>query len=252
VIALCHSPRRPAPAFEVIDAGSSRADLKRRRELKFTLYRADVRKLRVLLEGSGRRQVHNEPISTVNSVYFDDANLSACRANLDGLGKRCKVRLRWYDSPQPAQSFFFEIKWRDNRVTGKHRLEIRASERLSELSYSTIFSSLSAALPQDCQAALARYCEPTVLVRYQREHFATADGSLRATIDYNIVYFDQTAKRFISTAFAVPHEGLVVLEGKTPVGREHELRSLVHPLGARVGRCSKYVHGCQMLGLIRI
>jgi VTC domain-containing protein len=251
VIALCHSPRRPAPVFEVIDGGLPRADLQRRKELKFTLHRADVRKLRVLLAGNGRQQVFNEPVSTVNSVYFDDANLSACRANLDGLGQRCKVRIRWYDSPQPGQSFFFEIKWRDNRVTGKHRLQIRAAERLSELSYSTIFASLSAALPEQCQRALVRYCEPTVLVRYQREHFAASDGSLRATIDYNITYFDQTSKRFVSTAFGVPHEGLVVLEGKTPVGREHELRSLVHPLGARVGRCSKYVYGCQLLGLIR-
>ncbi len=86
-----------------------------------------------------------DDISTVNSVYFDDAALSTCQANLDGLGRRNKVRIRWYDTPQPGHSFFFEIKWRDNRVTGKHRLQMRASERLSELSYDTILASLSAA-----------------------------------------------------------------------------------------------------------
>ena len=251
MVAPCNSSLRPSPAFEVIDAGSSCADLKRRKELKFTIPRADVQKLRVLLERSGRRQTYNRDISTVNSVYFDDASLSTCQANLDGLGRRNKVRIRWYDTPQPGHAFFFEIKWRDNRVTGKHRLQMHASERLSELSYDTILASLSAALPEECQPALARYCEPSVLVRYQREHFTAADGSLRATIDYDIAYFDQTGKRFISTSFGVPHEGLVVLEGKLPVGREHDLRRLVHPLGARVGRCSKYVHGCQLLGLIR-
>jgi hypothetical protein len=88
------------------------------------------------------------------------------------------------------------------------------------------------------------------LVRYRREHFISRDRSLRATIDYDISYFDQTGKQFISNSFGLGHEGLVVLEGKTPIGREHELRSLVHPLGTRAVRCSKYVHGCQMLGLI--
>jgi hypothetical protein len=109
---------------------------------------------------------------------------------------------------------------------------------------------LSEALPDRFQAVLSKFCEPTVLVKYHREHFTSADGALRATVDYDVCYFDQTGKQFITTSFGRRHEGLVVLEGKTPVGRERELRKLVHPLGARVGRCSKYVYGCQMLGLI--
>jgi SPX domain protein involved in polyphosphate accumulation len=134
----------------VIDAGSARADLKSRKELKFTLPRGDVQKIRTLLERSARRQVHNHAVSTVYSVYFDDARLSACRANLDGLCRRTKLRLRWYDSPQPGHEFFFEIKWRNNRVTGKHRLQLRSSHRLAELRYSTILANLAAALPAQC------------------------------------------------------------------------------------------------------
>ena len=210
-----------------------------------------MQKLRRLLESNGQRQVHNEPISTVNSVYFDDMRLSTCRANLDGLGRRNKVRLRWYDLPQPANDVFFEIKWRDNRITGKHRLHVRASQPVGRLSYGTILTALGAALPEEHQAILVRYCEPTVLVRYQREHFTSADGSLRATIDYNISYFDQSGKAFISTSFGQPHEGLVVLEGKMPPGRELDLVSLLHPFGGACGTLLKYVNGCQMLGLVR-
>jgi hypothetical protein len=236
--------------FEVIDAGAARADLKRRKELKFTLPQADIQKLRVLLEGNARRQVHNHQVSTVYSIYFDDPQLSTCRANLDGLGRRIKVRMRWYDLPQPGHEFFFEIKWRENRVTGKHRFQMRSREPLATLNYRAIRENLSAALPERCQSILTRYCEPTVLVRYRREHFVSHDRALRATVDYDIRYFDQTGKRQITTSFGRRHEGLIVLEGKTPVGREHELRRLVHPLAARVGRCSKYVYGCQMLGLV--
>ncbi len=141
-----------------------------------------------------------------NSVYFDDAGLSTCQANLDGLGRRNKVRIRWYDTPQPGHSFFFEIKSRDQpRYRSASPLpDAQAGERLSELSYDTILASLAAALPEDMQPALVRYCERSVLVRYRRGHFTAADGSLRTTIDYDIAYFDQTGKRFISTSFGVP------------------------------------------------
>jgi SPX domain protein involved in polyphosphate accumulation len=223
-----------------------------RKELKFTLPQADVDKLRILLEGNARRQVHSDEVSLVHSVYFDDPQLSTCRANLDGLGRRNKVRLRWYDRPLPGEEFFFEIKWRENRITGKHRFQVRAGEPIGCLDYRTLVATLTDALPEGCRAMLARYCEPTVLVRYRREHFVSRDQALRATVDYDICYFDQTGKRRISTSFVRRNEGLVVLEGKTPPGRERELRRLLHPLGARVGRCSKYVDGCQMLGLIRV
>ncbi len=251
MIAVNSSVSPLPPTFHVVNTGASRADLARRTELKFTLLSADVAKLRRVLAGNGRQQVYNRKVSHVYSVYFDDSRLSACQANLDGLGRRKKVRLRWYDSPSPGQDFYFEIKWRENRVTGKHRLQLRTNEPLARLSYATILSNLTNALPEPYQPLLARYCEPTVLVRYDREHFTSADGTLRATIDYHVTYFDQTGKQFISTSFGQPHEGLVVLEGKTPVGRQHELRSLLHPLGARVGRCSKYVYGCLALGLAR-
>jgi hypothetical protein len=235
--------------FEVIDAGSSRRDLERRKELKFALPGADVGKLRRLLEANGRRQIHNDAVSTVNSVYFDDARFSTCRANLDGLGRRTKVRLRWYDTPAPGQEFYFEIKWRDNRITGKHRLKIRSDQAACQLPYSAIVAALQHALPAQHRAAFVRYCEPAVLVRYRREHFTSDDGGLRATIDYGISYFDQTGKSYISTSFGLSQD-LVVLEGKVPVGREYDLATLLHPFGARLGRCSKYVNGCRMLGLV--
>ena len=76
MIAVYHPPGRPDVSFELLDAGESRADLKTRKELKFTLPRADVQKLRRVLEGNGRRQIHNNEVSIVQSVYFDDARMS--------------------------------------------------------------------------------------------------------------------------------------------------------------------------------
>lgn len=238
-----------ANLFELIDEGTSRSDLTSRREVKYALPLMDVGKLRRLLEVNCRRLIHNNPVSVVRSIYFDDVRLSVCRANLDGVGIRRKLRIRWYDSLEPGTDFFFEIKWRDDRITGKHRLQIRATEPLINLTYSQIHHQLEAVIPDYLIRDLVANSEPIVIVQYNREHFATDDG-LRITLDYDLTYYDQTGRKMISTSFPRRLDGLVVLEGKTPVGREGELRRWLHPFSPRAGRCSKYVHGCCQLGLI--
>lgn len=237
------------PAFRLIDAGNLRNDLASRREIKYVLPQMDAGKLRRLLETNCRRLIHNNDVSVVRSIYFDDARLSACHANLDGLGSRRKLRLRWYDTLRPGRDFFFEIKWRENRITGKHRLQFQADRPLAEMTYAEIHRQLAAALPAELMRDFLTYIEPIVIVQYRREHFASDDG-LRITLDYNLTYYDQTGRQAVTTSFPKRLEGLVVLEGKTPVGRESELRRWLHPLAPRVGRCSKYVHGCHQLGLI--
>ncbi len=236
------------PSFEVLDRGDSRQDLASRTEVKFTLHNADVDKLRAVLVGRCKQQVHNGPVSHVHSLYFDDARRSACYANLNGDGQRKKLRLRWYDTPLPSHNFYCEIKWRRNRVTGKHRFLMRSPEPLHGMDYRRIWRRLTSAVPHDHVPDVVRFCDPIVLVQYRREHFVSTDETLRMTLDYDIGFFDQVGKRLISTRFGKTLNGLVVLEGKTPVGREHEIRKLIAPLTPRTGRCSKYVHGCQTLG----
>ena len=136
----------PGRAFRVLGEDLSRQDLALRREVKFLLPGADVGTLRSLMECNGRRLVHNEPVSTVRSVYFDDVQLSDCQATLDGISRRRKVRLRWYDSLDPGDVLFFEIKWRDNRVVGKHRLELRTQQPVSQLTYRQVIDNLNASV----------------------------------------------------------------------------------------------------------
>lgn len=249
-IAEPHSAAREAPVFCVVDEGSSRSDLAMRREVKYLLPRADVAKLRRLLESNCRRLIHNGRVSAVRSVYFDDPRLSACRANLAGLSRRRKVRLRWYDALRPDRRFFFEIKWRHGCVTGKHRLQMESDRPLHCLPYRHIVDGLLDSLPPRYVGDVVAYSQPVMIVQYQREHFASDDGCLRVTLDYDLAYYDQTGKRLMATAFVRRLDDLVVLEGKSPVGRESELRRLFHPFAPRMGSCSKYVHGCRLLGLV--
>jgi VTC domain-containing protein len=237
-------------AFRILGSQTTRSDLVSRREVKFALPGADLGKLRSILDANCRRLIHNDRISTVRSIYFDDLRLSACRANLAGVGKRQKLRLRWYDSLAPGKDLFFEIKWRDNRVTGKHRLQLRATQPLVHMAYRQIMDGLLETLPGRHIGQAVRSSEPIAIVEYRREHFASVDGSLRVTLDYDLAFYDQTGRTTVNTSFPHRLPNLIVVEGKTPVGRERELKELLYPLSLRAGRCSKYVHGCRLLGLI--
>lgn len=249
MIADLSNVRKLATPFELVDAGSARSDLASRREIKYAFSHVDTGKLRNLLAVNCRRLVHAGDVSVVRSIYFDDARFSACRANLDGAGKRRKLRLRWYDSLVPSTEFYLEVKWRANRVTGKHRVQLRAESPLADMSYRQIRRGLEQMIPDHLARDFHKYNEPAVIVEYKREHFTTDDG-LRLTLDYDVVFYDQTGRQAISTSFPRRFEGLVVIEGKTPIGRESELRRWLHPIAPSVGRCSKYVHGCVQLGLI--
>ena len=118
------------------------------------------------------------------------------------------------------------------------------------MSYSQIRRNLEAVIPDHLMRDFLVYSDPIVIVEYNREHFATDDG-LRITLDYDLTYYDQTGRQMISTSFPKRLEGFIVLEGKTPVGREAELSRWLYPFSPRASRCSKYVHGCCQLGLIR-
>ena len=89
-----------------------------------------------------------------------------------------------------------------------------------------------------------------MVVEYRREHFASLDGLLRVTIDYDLTFYHQYGRQRLKLEFPSRMERLAVLEGKTPIGSERELRDMLHPLTMQATRCSKYVHGCRMLGLI--
>ena len=237
--------------FQAWDEGTSRLDLASRTEVKYTFDRADLGKLRAILSTRLRHVAHNGPVSVVRSIYFDDAPLTACRANIDGLGRRTKVRLRWYDSLRPKRKAYLEVKWRKSRITGKHRLHLDSAVDIQQMSYRRLRESLAACLPSHFVPPFLDYQEPIVIVQYNRQHFVSPDKQIRCTLDYGLTFYDQVGKSRISTSFGTTMDDFVVLEGKTPIGSEWELRHLLHPLSRRAARCSKYVHGCRLLGHIR-
>jgi len=237
--------------FVVTNTTAKRKDLAERKEMKFIVAGADIQKLRTVIAQQCKPVVHgDESFSKVRSVYFDDAQLANAYANLDGLGNRTKLRIRWYDSKLPSKHFFVEIKWRKNRITGKHRFKVESRIPLSDVPFRQIIMWLEEALPAEFARAVVATPEPIVLVQYKREHYVTVDSDIRFTIDYGLKFCEQIGHRSISNSFAVHMNDFALIEGKSSINTQQVLRQLLHPFQLRVGRCSKYVHGCRSIGRI--
>ena len=220
-----------------------------RTELKFALPRADLGKVERILEVNCRRVSYRNRTSRVSSLYFDDARLSACRENVDGSSRRSKVRLRWYDAPFPSEGLFFEIKRRRGQSTSKERISLPLSRPLDQAALAETTRALSRSLPPPQAEALLARPEAIVLVEYERSYFEAA-GGLRITVDRDLAFYSQSGHLRPTRRFPVRARDVVILEAKASMGNEERVREILHPLQPRATRSSKYVLGCQALGLL--
>ena len=221
-----------------------------RTEVKFALPRADLGKLETILEVNCRRVSYRNRTSRVVSLYFDDHRLSACRENVDGSSRRAKLRLRWYDEPFPRGDLFLEIKRRRGQATSKERHSLPLATALESVAIRETAMALSRALPEAAAEALLARPEAIVIVEYERSYFEAHFESLRITLDSDLVFYSQVGHLRPSRRFPVHARDVVILEAKTSVASEDRMRELLHPLEPRVTRSSKYVLGCQAIGLL--
>jgi len=234
--------------IEVTSAGGGSGG---RLELKFAFPNGDLGQLRALLEGCCRRLQHGEArASMVRSVYFDDATLATCRANLAGIPRRRKLRLRWYDSRLPEREAHLEVKWRRGNLTGKHRFLVRGSRPLAESAPDELVAELLEHVPSPQREALALHPEAAALIEYRREHFLADDPRVRLTLDSDITGYDMIGRRRFDLRHGESLAGLVVLEVKCPPALRAEVPRVLAPCAPRRTRSSKYVQVCQQLGLV--
>ncbi|MCA9184519.1 MAG: VTC domain-containing protein [Pirellulaceae bacterium] len=234
----------------IVDETEQRSDLASRMEMKFVLPSRDLRMVRRIVGQNCLPVQYGTGISTVRSIYFDNATLSACNANIAGDSQRQKLRFRWYDSPRPHRDFFVEIKWRRGLLTGKHRLRAHSEADLSQLAVHDIRDEVGQQLPADYQGIFLRYPDSVVLVQYRREHFVSRDGQSRVTLDYDLVFYRQNPRQRVSARFGHRWSDYFVLEVKTRPDMASVRKSLLFPLHPRWSRCSKYVTACQSCGLV--
>jgi len=169
----------------------------RRREYKYLVTEDLVERIRRFLRGicvvdehaarSGGRYV-------IDTLYLDTPALDAYRATVEDAGDRQKLRIRTYPSAGPGGPVFFEVK----RRVGESILKTRGSfagdwVRLLERTDHAILAEIAAKNRRAFDNFLCHYryraMLPTVLVRYEREPYASViDDYARVTFDRSLAF----------------------------------------------------------------
>jgi hypothetical protein len=131
------------------------------------------------------------PPRYVNSIYFDDLDLSSVRDNLSGISDRSKLRLRYYGKDSYC-GLAFEIKNKIGRLGYKNIFPLTSlSSELSNIFYHEIsdilHNNLMTVKSFNVVKFTSNFIYPLLKVTYFRKYYETVEG-IRLTVDSDIKY----------------------------------------------------------------
>lgn len=179
----------------------------------------------------------------VNSLYFDTPNLQSYHGNLSGITERRKLRLRWYGQlDQQTVNPTLELKQKFGLLGDKKQQHLNCIIDWSR-PYAEILAVIQNRAGQAWQPRLKTAFQPTLINSYTREYFVTADGGVRATLDYDQSAFSQRLSGRPNFGRRLPNQNFVVIEIKGAPETSDRLEEIMGHFPIRRTRNSKYVNG---------
>ena len=172
----------------------------------------------------------------VNSIYFDDANLSSIIENLDGVMNKRKYRVRWYGDKELIEKCSLEVKEKKGFVCRKLVKPINLDKKIyfNHEGINEIREKILKLI--DYKINLI----PILSTHYEREYFLSSlNNQIRATLDHNI-----------SSHLIIKNPNLIfkknfgdyIYEMKYSKKCENLVRNNLSNFGNRYSKSSKYVN----------
>ena len=123
----------------------------------------------------------------IRSLYFDDPGDTALREKLDGVDRRTKFRVRYYNGDTGL--ILLEKKGKAGGLCGKQRVVLSAQEAQAIVDGDIAWMPDAGDRPlvTELYAKMrTRGLRPKTIVEYTREPFICVPGDVRVTLDYNI------------------------------------------------------------------
>lgn len=190
-----------------------------RHELKYQITMADYLAIRQRLRPVMKPDDHAKEDGryTIRSIYFDNSDDKALREKINGIQKREKFRIRYYNDDLTFLALEKKIKW--NNLCQKTTARLTKEEVRSLLG-----KEKSWMMTHPSELVRELYCkmgsqrlEPKVLVSYLREPYVYAPGNVRVTFDSHVrsTLFHRTfLEEEISDIDVFDHPGTMILEVK--------------------------------------
>ncbi len=183
----------------------------------------------------------HHPNRIVNSIYFDNLNLEMAQDNIDGLSKRCKIRVRYYGEKENDCNL--EIKKKINRFGFKKIFNLK--KKIDKIDLSELFSlknDLYKSVIQDSfveKFIVKDNLQPQIGVRYLREYYIF--DKIRLTHDKNINYTSFSNDKKITQKSTT--DNINVIEIKFDYSDFKLAKFILNKIEIKPKRFSKYVRG---------
>lgn len=223
-----------------------------RHELKYVISYFQYLELKSRLKAVMRADAHTDADGRyrIRSIYFDNYEDKALREKIDGVPRREKFRIRYYNDD--FSYIVLEKKIKESSLCIKLDAEIteRECRQLLEGSLDWMKRHPSRLVRELYAKIRGQMLRPRVLVSYVREPYLYAAGNVRVTFDSDIrttLYHRGFLEEEITDIGVADRPGDMVLEIKYDAFLPEVVRSIVQTGGLRQQAFSKY-GACRRFG----
>lgn len=223
--------------------------MKPRHEWKHEVTAADCRILSARLSAVARRDSHGQNGRYgIRSLYFDDPRDTALREKLDGVARREKFRIRYYDGD--ASFICLEKKTKENGLCGKRSvlLSVQEVQSLLDGELGWMPGSGRPLVQEFYWKMKSNGLRPRTIVDYTRDAYVFPAGNVRVTLDSGIRTGLNSTDFLNPASLTVPAgDAPVILEVKWDEFLPDIIRDAVQLPGRHTAAFSKYA-ACRIYG----
>ena len=185
---------------------------------------------------------------SIRSLYFDNLSDKALREKLDGVNRREKFRLRYYNGDTGLIHLEKKSKVNGLGTKASARLTAAEAQRLLDGDYGWMLGSSRPLLEELYSKMHSQGLRPRTIVDYTREPLIFAPGNVRITLDYDIRTGLDSINFLNPDCVTVPvPDSPIILEVKWDEFLPAIIRDAVQLTGRRTAAFSKYA-ACRMYG----
>ena len=221
--------------------------MKFRHELKHEISFADLVVLRSRLKAVMMADSHAKNGQyLVRSLYFDNLHDKALLEKINGVNKREKFRLRYYNDG--VDSVSLEKKSKINGLCSKEQIKLSNAQVKAILSGENIDTGdKSNLLTEFIVKMKTQGLKPRTIVDYIREPFVYPVGNVRVTLDHQIRTGLYSTDFLNPESVTIPADTTAILEVKWDEFLPSMIRDIVQLQGKRNTAFSKYA-ACRIYG----
>lgn len=184
----------------------------------------------------------------IRSLYFDNPADKALREKIDGVNRREKFRIRYYNHDTSLIHLEKKSKW--NGLSNKQSAVLTAQEAqaIVDGNWDWMLESGRPLVQELYSKTLFQGLRPKTIVDYTREPFVYAPGNVRITLDYDIRTGLNCTDFLNPDCITVPAgHSPIILEVKWDEYLPSVIRDIVQLNGRRTAAFSKYAV-CRIYG----